>query len=247
MSIIENFQLHLNSENADSVYFNNNCQVEFYLPIIEIPSQYHMYVSVEHASIPTTFYNINSNNNILVYVINLVTYTLEITKGNYNVTTLKNYLMTNMNNFTIIYDSIINAFTFTHTYYDFTISSNSTCLSLIGFFKTDTTSVSKILTSTRAVNLCSIRCICVHTNLKTSNISKTNTNCFNILCSIPITVSPLSIQPYTNNNNFKVNTFSNNISMLSIKLCDQLGNLIDLNGANWSMTIQFNIVDFVDE
>ena len=28
---------------------------------------------------------------------------------------------------------------------------------------------------------------------------------------------------------------------------DQDGNLLDLNGANWSMTIQYDIVDFVDE
>jgi hypothetical protein len=155
--------------------------------------------------------------------------------------------MANMTNFTITYDSTYNAFTFSHTYYDFTISSNSTCLSLIGFFKVDTTSTSKTLVSTRAVNLCSIRCICLSTNLKTSNISKNNTNNFSILCSIPIDVSPLSVISYKNFNNFKVNTFSNCMSMLSVKLNDQLGNLLDLNGANWSITIQFDIVDFVDE
>jgi hypothetical protein len=245
MSVIDNFQLHLNSENADTIYFNNNAQCEFYLPIIEVPSQYHIYVSIEHAQIPYTFYNINSNNNILVYVVNSIIYTLNITKGNYTVITLKNYLIANMSGFTITYDSIVNAFTFTHSTYDFTILSDSTCLSLIGFFKTNTTSFSKVLTSTRAVNLCSIRCICVHTNLQTSNISKNNTNNLKILCSIPIDVSPLSVISYKNYNNFKVNTYSNNISMLSVKLCDQAGNLIDLNGANWSMTIQFHIVDFV--
>ena len=44
MSALESFQLHLTSQNADKVNNNNNCDVEFYLPVIEIPSQFHIYV-----------------------------------------------------------------------------------------------------------------------------------------------------------------------------------------------------------
>ena len=67
MSSIENFQLHLSSNFADKIYSNNNADTEFYLPLIEIPSQYHLHVNVVHASIPFTFYNINSSNNVLHY------------------------------------------------------------------------------------------------------------------------------------------------------------------------------------
>ena len=102
------------------------------------------------------------------------------------------------------------------------------------------------MTSNRAVNLAPIRCICVSTNLKTNNINKTAVNNNSILCSIPIMTQPYSIITYVNSNNFKVNTFTNTIKTLSIKLSDQTGQLLDLNGANWTMTLQFEIVDYVD-
>jgi len=57
---------------------------------------------------------------------------------------------------------------------------------------------------------------------------------------------PYSIITYVNSNNFKVNTFTNTIKTLSVRLSDQTGRLLDLNGANWTMTLQFEIVDYVD-
>ena len=99
MSSIENFQLHLSSTYADKIYNNNNCDVEFYLPLIEIPSQYHMHINVAHASIPFTFYNVNSSNNVLNYTFltplstpPTVSFSLVIPQGNYTVNTLKFYL-----------------------------------------------------------------------------------------------------------------------------------------------------------
>ena len=246
MSSIESFQIHLTSQNADKTYSNNNCDVEFFLPIIEIPSQYHIYVSVVHAVIPFSFYNVNSSNNLLYYSLGGSTFNITITQGNYNVNTMKSFLSTMMGGFTIQYNSITNQFTFTHTTNNFIILDTSTCLSLIGFLPQDNTSISLSLTSNRAVNLSPIRCICISSNLKTFNITKSDVNNQSILCSIPIQTLPYSIITYTNTNGFRVNTYTNQISTLAIKLKDQTGMLLDLNGANWSLTLQFDIVDFVE-
>ena len=170
MSNIDSFQIHLTSQTADKIYSNNNCDAEFYLPVIEIPSQYHIYVSVQHAVIPFTFYNINSSNNTLNYNINDNIFTVIIPEGNYNINNLKTYLSTAMGGFTIVYNSINNRFTFTHSTNNFIILSSSTCLSLIGLLAQDNYSTGLRLTSNRAVNLAPIRCICVSTNLKTFNI-----------------------------------------------------------------------------
>jgi hypothetical protein len=105
MSALESFQLHLTSQNADKINNNNNCDVEFYLPVIEIPSQFHIYVSVQHAVIPFTFYNVNSSNNILNYTVDSISYQLIITQGNYNVNTMKSFLSANMSGFTITYNT----------------------------------------------------------------------------------------------------------------------------------------------
>jgi hypothetical protein len=85
------------------------------------------------------------------------------------------------------------------------------------------------------------------TNLKTFNIDKTQVNNNSTICSIPITTQPYSVITYQNPNSFRVNTYANTISTLAIKLMDQTGRLLDLNGANWSMTLQFDVVDFVQE
>jgi len=247
MSSIENFQLHLSSNFADKIYSNNNADTEFYLPLIEIPSQYHLHVNVVHASIPFTFYNINSSNNVLNYSIEGTNYSFIIAQGNYNVVNLKDYLMSNLPGFIITYSPITNKYTFTQNYYGFSFLNTSTCLNILGFSQQTITSNGTSLTSTQSVNLNPIRCVCICSDLPSSNISLNSKNKNNILCSIPITTQPNSIITYLNHNNFKINTYANVLSSIRIQLMDQDGNLLNLNGTNWSMTIQFDVIDFVDD
>ena len=134
MSSIENFQLHLSSNFADKIYSNNNADAEFYLPLIEIPSQYHLHVNVVHASIPFTFYNVNSSNNVLNYTVETTGYSLIIPQGNYSANTMKAYLSLNLQNFTITYNPTTNKFLFVNAQNNnFSFESTSTCLGLLGF------------------------------------------------------------------------------------------------------------------
>ena len=215
MSVIENFQIHLNSETADKIYDDNSCYCDFYLPVIEVPNQYQIHLSLQHASIPYTFYNVNSTNDTLNYAINGVANYICITHGNYNVLTMKAYLIASIPNMNVTYNYTSNQFTFIHQTYDFVFYASSNCLSLLGFKNILNSSILKSLTSTTSVNLLSVRCICVQTNLQTSNINKTNSNNLNMLCSIPIDVAPYSIINYKNINNFSVNTYRNTLSVLS--------------------------------
>jgi hypothetical protein len=247
MSSIENFQLHLSSNFADKIYSNNNADTEFYLPLIEIPSQYHLHINVVHASIPFTFYNINSSNNVLNYSIEGTNYSFIIAQDNYNVVNLKDYLMSNLPGFIITYSPITNKYTFMQDYYGFSFLNTSTCLNILGFSQQTITSNGTSLTSTQSVNLNPIRCVCICSDLPSSNISLNSKNKNNILCSIPITTQPNSIITYLNHNNFKINTYANVLSSIRIQLMDQDGNLLNLNGTNWSMTIQFDVIDFVDD
>ena len=205
MSSIENFQLHLSSNFADKIYSNNNADTEFYLPLIEIPSQYHLHVNVVHASIPFTFYNINSSNNVLNYSVEGTKYSFIIAQGNYNVVNLKDYLMSNLPGFIITYSPITNKYTFTQNYYGFSFLNTSSCLNILGFSQQTITSNGTSLTSTQSVNLNPIRCVCICSDLPSSNISLNSKNKNNILCSIPITTQPNSIITYLNHNNFKIN------------------------------------------
>eukprot|EP01038_Epipyxis_sp_PR26KG_P015501 gene15501-20920_t len=52
------------------------------IPTLEIPSQHQIYLSVKHANIPYSFYNIDAANNALIYTQNGTITTLNIEPGN---------------------------------------------------------------------------------------------------------------------------------------------------------------------
>ena len=49
---------------------------------------------------------------------------------------------------------------------------------------------------------------------------------------------------YNNVNNFRTNLFINSINKINIRLADDKGNLIDLNGMYFNITIQLDVVQF---
>ena len=60
---LESIQITLNSKYASQYINGSHSSCTFYLPVIEIPVQHHIYLSVQNANIPYSFYNINSSNN----------------------------------------------------------------------------------------------------------------------------------------------------------------------------------------
>ena len=243
---MESIQIYLNSQNADK-YFNGASDCEYHLPLIEIPEGFHIYLSVVSCLIPYSFYNINSSNNVLNYSFDGIDIkTLTIPIGNYNVNSLLSVLKSNLlPSFTITYDSVKNKFTFTNITYNFRFMSSSTCLQILGFNNNITIfSTSFSLTSVNCVNVYSIRTVQVNSNLITYNINKVQKNNFCILCSVPIICTPFSLIEYINRTNFKTNLFLNRISNIKIKLTDDNGNLIDLNGCHYSLTLQLDVVSF---
>jgi hypothetical protein len=252
MSEVESIQIHLNSKFADNYINNNFCNCEFFLPVIEIPPQHHIYISCILANIPYSFYNIDENNNKLMFCVNDVSfYTITIPPGNYNVYQLISYIEANNTQLKLSYDVITNKITFSHTTYDFYLLSTSTCLELFGFKSSDTqlamTSYQSKLTSSYCINLQSKHCICVQVNYQTGNINISNKLSNNILASIPVSGQPYSMIVYRNNNSgFRSNLYTNTLGYLNVKLIDQNNNTINLNGCHWTLTLQLDIVKFVD-
>jgi hypothetical protein len=258
---IESIQIHLNSKYATSYNDNTLSDCNFSLPIIEIPSQHSILLSVQHAVIPYSFYNINSKNNVLTIQeivvdsngnqTSTITNTLYISVGNYNAYQLASYLggFFPSNRMSVSYDGIKNKFTFTNSTYNFKfLTAYSTCQELLGLSTNDlyNTSALKSLTSKNLINLSPTRCICLATNLQTGCINNNLQNEQNILCSIPVNTQPYSIIDYKNTNDFKVNLHNNFFNSISIKLVDDCGNLVDLNQQYFSLTLQLDIINFVE-
>ena len=241
----ETIQIYLNSKTANKFYdgYTSNC--EFSLPHIVLPRSKNMSVSIQTASIPYSFYNVDNFNDTLVYNINGGTNRIiTIPQGNYNTTSLRNYLISVMTNFTISYSSLNNTFTFTHSTSNFSFTSASTCMEILGFEENiEHNSVSNILMSSCCINLFTIRNIYIQSNnLMLSNINNATPNNSCILCSIPLTTGQFSIVNYFNANNVKSRIDSlRNFSSLHISLTDQDGDILDLNGCHFSLTLQIDI------
>jgi hypothetical protein len=214
---------------------------------IEIAEGNHIFLSVQNATIPYTFYNVNNNNNKLYY--KLQTHSqqvLIIDVGNYNITQLVDYLNFNIG-LEVIYNVITNKLTFKHPSSDFSFLPESNCLTMLGFINGEfNTSTSQSLTSVNCVNIMSIKRINLLSNFTTYNINNkiVLVNNSNILCSIPVNKPPYSLIEYSNINHFRSNLFINVINKISIKLIDEYDNLIDLNGCHYSMTIQLDVESF---
>lgn len=237
--------LFLNSQTANSYINGSTSECMFVLPSLVIPKRSKMSISCQTASIPYSFYNCDDFNNKLSFIQNSITSNVLIPQGNYNVNTLITALKTLMGvNFNIVYNSLDNTYTFTNTLYDFSLLSSSSCFEMLGFKSGFTvTSVSKSLKSTLSINLFTIRNIYISSNnFILNNVNNSTPNNSSILCSVPIQSSSGSIITYSNIYNVynEVHNVSN-LTLLHIKLTDQDGDILDLNGCHFSLTLQLDI------
>ena len=237
--------LFLNSKTANSYINSYTSECMFVLPALVIPKKSKVSVSVQTASIPYSFYNCDDFNSKLSYIENSITYNKFIPQGNYNVNTLIVALKLLMGaNFNIAYNNVDNSYTFTNTLYDFQLLASSTCFEMLGFKDNITyVSVSKSLKSVIAINLFTIRNIYISSNnFMLNNVNSTTPNNSSILCSVPIQSGSGSVISYSNIFNVYNEVHNvNNLTLLHIKLTDQDGAVLDLNGCHFSLTLQIDI------
>ena len=243
---MESIQIYLNSINADTYNNNLTSDCEFTLPNLDIPDGYHIYLSINNATIPYSFYSINNTNNY-ISLLNTTTsiYTsFTIPIGNYNINQLIVLLNNNLIGYTFYYNSINNKIVISNNN-PFQLLNVSTCATLLGFIKNlSINSSGLILTSPNCIDLFPINIIYIESNLLTYNINKSNINNQSLLCAIPVYTQPYSLIQYHNYNGFRCNLFTNRINRITLKLIDEYGIPIDLNGCHFNMTIQIDIVQF---
>jgi len=248
MEHVESLQIYLNSRYATETVGGNIANCIYYLPVIEIPDGHHIYLSLQNATIPYSFYSISSSDNTFSWGLvgsGVTTYT--IPEGNYNVTQIIDVLRSIMGSaYGISFSSITSKITITHTTTNFTIYAGS-FNHIIGFSKTtNTTSVGLTLTSRDCVNLNQIRALNIEVNFPTYNLNVAQPNNGNILATIPVYVAPFSIITYQNPNNFRTNLYVNKLDQIQIKIMDNEARLVNMNGINYQMCLQLDCIKFTD-
>lgn len=247
-----NLQLHLNSSFADTYDNadpNMHSQLTWHLNNIlpsKLTRRQRMYVSVMSATIPATFLNCDYYNNKFVYYDHSnVKQTIYITEGNYNVATLAKW-MTDNTSFTFTYNALTNHYYIqAHPSQTWTWSPESTCQELFGIDYTTNyqSDVHGLLESNIAINFFTIRNILVLCpNLITGNVFDSRLNNRSCLINIPVTAGANSVITYQNNNKIRteIDSFTN-FNNFQLILLDQDGDMLDLNGSHWSISLFFEI------
>jgi len=249
MLVENNIQFYLNSKSAIKPSgISNTGDCIFTFDGLSLEHAKIIYASVQQAQIPQSFENIDSINNTLVFRSDNTTYTTYlIPEANYTATTLKNWINANIPGLSVVFDPPTLRYTFTNTSlppgHTWGFSGATTCFEVLGFAENvPIYTTSATLTSDYVVNFFTIRNILVEiNNLITDNVSSENQQNASILCSIPISTSQGAIISYNNIYNIKnrINTI-NNFNNLHVRLLDQDLALLDLNGVDWTMTLQIN-------
>ena len=245
----ESIQIYLNSRYATETVNDNPANSIYYLPVIEIPDGHHIYLSLQNASIPYSFYSISDFDNAFVFgLVAGPATTYYIQPGNYTINQLIGVIETAMGaSYTITYSSITSKILITHATSNFIIYA-SNFNHTIGFSKTtNTTSTANLLYGRDCVNLNQIRAINVEVNFPTYNINVAQPYNQNILATIPVYVAPFSIITYTNPNNYRTNLYVNKLDQIQIRLLDNEARVLNMNGIQYQMTLQLDCVRFTEE
>ena len=213
--------------------------VTFSLPeTILIQSNAHCLLSITQVTLPITFWMIDSGTDKLI--ISGTTYMLG--HGNYDAYSLTTHLKTILTGYTIVYSSIQNRLTLSHTN-SFTIDSGSTCLGILGFQVSAVSAT--IVTGPNQVDCSGVKAVDIsikHLHTKTIN---TNFNDDSIVARVPISVpqNEGAIQQYEPHNPMRHLLPNFQLDELQIVLHDEDGshNLI-FHGGVWTVVIELTIV-----
>lgn len=206
-------------------------------------------IQVQNAQIPISFYNINVYNNILNITYNATPYTLTLTRGNYNSTTLINEILAQLalvaiTDITIVTSSITGIITFTRAgALNFTIESTGTLNKALGFVVGTTyTSVGGILVAPFPLNLLGILKLKIASDeLNVNNYDSSVNGSLNILATIPIEAGAFGLILYDNISNTQSVLNNPILDGFDLKIYGDDNNLVNFNNVGWTISLLLSI------
>ena len=220
-----------------------------------VPDHMNLLISLHTATIPYSFYNVGSHNNLIRFVLNGVNKDLTLENGNYSafslLNTIKSFLEleASITTFHISYtrETLKFKMGFEGSATTLLLSTASTTLDLLGFptGATIPKSATSRITSENAIDLNdAIHGLYVRQNLATKGTLDTEEGTFtNILARIPITTNAGGIIFYTPSSNQHETMISvPMIQTLGIRLTDDKHRSIDLNGLHFQLSLKLSYI-----
>ena len=212
-------------------------------------------VSVLNAQLPYSFYIINVYNNVLRMSVNGgAQFSLTLTRGNYNSTTLAAEIVAKLALAGITSISIaLNtttgslSFTTTGTSIEFWYS-GSTILRVLGFDpSTNYVSVAKVLTAPYPLNLLNTLKIRIASYaLSTATLDSSTKGSLNILAAFPVNAEGYGLNLYENTTAYKTEIQVNDLNGFDIQILDDDNNLINFNNVYWTITMLLE-VEYIEQ
>ena len=269
-------QYYLNSNDGSQIN-SDTSWVTFDFSGVPLRANVDEYITLQisQASIPASWYNVNSTNNYLyMYTYSSgLTYNnnteypsiiIALTKGNYTSSTLPTMIQalvraatnnagnnTHLSDFTITENTDQNTWTFTSTG-NFGIQMSSTCLSLLGIKKSGLVDDATLISSTYTLTSNKIYDLSYTKNVFIVSNSFYNTN----VDSNPMNLSSNILASVQANVNFPDIIFDHDlhetvikapvISMFEIQLQDDNRNVLGLNNIDWCFTMTARVYKRTD-
>ena len=222
----------------------------FNLPsVIRCPYDEYMTLSVLNAEIPVSFYNVNSNNNVLRFKYESEDErTIQFTEGNYNINQLLSHLNDKLvafsftNSIIINWSSLSNKLSLSGTG-DITLLPTSTCLQMLGF--SDNIHKGSTVVSDGMIDIRGLTSVYVNTDLLDDTYhfnGSSNNFLHHTICRIPVNAGSygtITYQPLEKT----LCRVSRNVlgGAYRIYITDEKGKLINFNNMKWTITLK---VDF---
>ena len=254
----ENRFINLNAENATQKNSSYLSSVYFQFPglLKDDPDIQAVYISIQNAQFPYSFYNINVYNNLLKISVDAnPAVVLTLTRGNYNANTLISEIQTQLvaagiTTITITISAITGLLTFTKTSGSFTLYYNgSTCFKVLGFNPTlDYTSTASVLVAPFPLNLLgTLKLRVASYALPISSLDSSVDGNLNILAAIPINAGNFGLIMFENANNIQTTLDLRLLDNFDLEILDDDGNLVNFNGSYWTITMLLSIERLVKQ
>jgi hypothetical protein len=237
------FSLHLDSKFADQTFGTNACV--FYLadPITLPSDKYELLVRVPAATIPLSHWVIRAENNVLQLEFPTETRAISLPVGNHSVDEVLAFLNPELiDGFVATYDEATNRILLKSEdeLASVTVGAETTCTKLLGLLAGQA-SVDGELFGSRGVDLAGTSSIFIRSNLATRNRDPVTRAASNILAKVHVSRNFNEIEFYTSQQQFAVS--DRTISVLVIYLTDDEQSQLDLQGADFSLTIEFTVAE----
>ena len=238
----------LNSEDAQKINGEYNSNLFFNIPNIvdETPDISHLEVSLDSATIPVSWYLINDLTNTLTYIYNSTPFTLTLTNGNYNGSTMITELTNKFDDnglvvvITLSQVTGLLLFKFANAISPVDFIYNTGLMRILGFTQ-NTSGVAIVpqlpmnLLGIQKINICS-------GNLSTlCSFSSSAVLSNSVIQSIPIDVPSFHQITYLASNNHSGRMKSRFLSNIDIQLLDEFGRFIEMNGIEFTLSFVIRI------